>query len=295
VTRWIGFAIAAATIIAVPAFALGQEGRAPGSIVAIDYAFENPADGNPLVTINPGETVTFSYPSGSSFHNVQFTGRAPSSCTLTGGGSGSVPPLPPAPTGQGWSGSCTFTAEGTYEFVCGAHRDMTGAVLVVPVDGTPTATPSATASATATASPTAIASATATATATPTPTAAPAAIAAPQPTAAPGGGRQGRTPAPAASRLSLARTQRGQVVKGSVVVAGASRLRVEVLSKRKRVGSTTRSVAAGRVSFTVKLNAAAKRTLQRGRKLTLTVRITVTPPSGPAFTARRTVTLRRGR
>ena len=141
-TRWIGLAIAAAVVIAVPAFASGQPERAPGSIVAVDFGFQNPADGSPLVTIQPGETVTFSYPEGSSFHNVQFTKEQPSSCTLTAGGSGPVPPLPAAPTGDGWSGTCTFNAEGTYEFVCGAHPGMIGAVLALPVGATPTPTPS---------------------------------------------------------------------------------------------------------------------------------------------------------
>ena len=120
-TRWIGLAIAAAVVIAVPAFASGQPERAPGSIVAVDFGFQNPADGSPLVTIHPGETVTFSYPDGSSFHNVQFTKEQPSSCTLTAGGSGPVPPLPASADRRGWSGTCTFNAEGTYEFVCGAH------------------------------------------------------------------------------------------------------------------------------------------------------------------------------
>jgi plastocyanin len=291
VTRWIGLAIAAAVVIAVPAFASGQPERAPGSIVAVDFGFQNPVDGSPLVTIQPGETVTFSYPSGSNVHNVQFTKEQPSSCTLTAGGSGPVPPLPAAPTGDGWSGTCTFNDEGTYEFVCGAHPGMIGAVLALPVGATPTPTtpsvsPTATASATATASPTA----TATSTATPT---VPAATASPQPTATPSGDRT--TPlAPAASRLTLSRTQRGQAVKGSLAIARAgSRLRVEVLSKRKRVGSTTRSVNTGRASFTVTLDRGAKRTLQRGRKLTLTVRITVTPPSGRSFTATKAVSLRR--
>ena len=45
-TRWIGLAVAAAVVIAIPAFAYGQPERAPGSIVAVDYRFQNPADGS---------------------------------------------------------------------------------------------------------------------------------------------------------------------------------------------------------------------------------------------------------
>jgi plastocyanin len=279
---------AAAVVVAIPAFAYGQPERAPGSIVAVDYSFENPADGTPLVTINPGETVTFSYPAGANFHNVRFTQVQPTSCTLTTGGAGSVPPLPANPSAPGWSGTCTFSAEGTYEFVCALHGDMLGAVLVVPVGATPTPTPSTTATPTRTPTPTP----TATQTSTPaaTATAAPQSTIAPTPTAPPAA----RTTGPAAARLKLARTQHGQAVKGSLTVTQAgSRLRVEVLVKRKRVGTATRSVNAGNAAFTVKLDAGAKRTLQRSRKLALTVRITVTPPAGPAFIETRKVTLRR--
>ena len=259
--------------------------------MAVDFGFENPVDGTPLVTINPGETVTFSYPEGTSFHNVSFTKEQPTSCTLTaGGGAGAVPPLPPIPSTDGWSGRCTFNAEGTYEFVCNAHATMTGAVLVVPLNPTPTPSPTATASATATATPTPTVT-----NATPTPTPTAIATAVPQATTAPPADTARPTPVgPAASRLRVTRTQRGPAVKGSVAVALAgSRLRVELLAKRKRVGSTTRSVNAGTASFTVRLNAGAKRTLQRSRKLSVTVRITVTPPTGAAFTATRTVSLKR--
>lgn len=285
-TRWIGLLAAAALVVAIPAFAYGQPERAPGSIVAVDFSFQNPADGGPLVMINPGETVSFSYPDGSNVHNVNFTKEQPTSCTLTAGGAGPVPPLPAYPSAEGWSGTCTFNEEGTYEFVCQAHASMLGAVLVVPVGATPTPTPTATATPTPTA----------TATQPPTPTATQTATAVPQSTVAP-------TPTPpaaaqptgpAVARLQLARTQRGQAVKGSVGVAQAgSRLRVEVLIKRKRVGTTTRTVNAGTAAFTVKLSAGAKRTLKRSRRLAFTVRVTVTPPAGPAFTETRKVTLRR--
>ena len=53
-------------------------------------------------------------------------------------------------------------------------------------------------------------------------------------------------------------------------------------------------VGAGSAAFTVKLNSRrGKRTLQRSRRLALTVRVTVTPPAGSAFTETRKVTLRR--
>ena len=210
-TRWIGLLAAAAVVVAIPAFAYGQPERAPGSIVAVDFSFQNPADGAPLVTINPGETVTFSYPAGSNFHNVRFTKEQPTSCTLTAGGAGPVPPLPAIPSATGWSGTCTFNAEGTYEFVCDAprrharrgpgragrrdaHADAQHHGDPDPRTPTPTARhprprprrrP---------------------------PTAAPQSTVAPTPTAPPAA----QTSGPAAGRLQLARTQRGQAVKGSL-------------------------------------------------------------------------------
>ena len=70
--------------IAVPALATGEE-RAPGQIHVRDNEFFNPVTGEPSVTINRGETVTFSFPDGGGFHNVNFEGpMQPSSCTLTG-------------------------------------------------------------------------------------------------------------------------------------------------------------------------------------------------------------------
>jgi hypothetical protein len=55
-------ASAAVAAVAVPAFASGAGGsaRAPGEIVAVDFAFENPATGDSDVRILAGETVTFS-------------------------------------------------------------------------------------------------------------------------------------------------------------------------------------------------------------------------------------------
>ena len=317
-TRWIALAAAMAAVICIPAFAHGDPARAPGSIVAYDFGFENPAGGGSSVTINRGETVTFSYPSGGNFHNVVFDSGGPSACN---------PALPQFPQGVGWTATCTFNTAGSYDFVCAAHGNMTGTVEVLAsATPTPTPTPTATPTPTPTPSPTvtqtstpaptvtptATPTPTVTLTATPTPTltptptpsptgtaaptATPTATAVPQPTTAP----TAATPPPptpagaAASRLRITRNQRGQAVRGSVAVARAgSRLSVEVLAKRKRVGSTTKSVGAGTASFSVKLNASAKRTLQRSRRLSLTVRITVTPPTGPAFTATKAVNLRR--
>ncbi len=259
-------ALVAAT--ALPALALGEPGRAPARINAIDYAFQSPDTGESTVTINAGDTVTFAYPTGTNVHNVVFVSGQPASCTLDGSGSQAAP-LPSDPTSAGWSGSCRFTTPGTYEFVCGQHGFMTGTVEVLPGTATPTATATATATptttatatatatasasptATATASPTATATATPTATAspTPTPTASPTATAAatssPAPTAVPvatsaptpAATAAPTPPGPAASNPELTTTQQGQKVKGTLTVArAASRIKVELRAKPSALG-----------------------------------------------------------
>jgi plastocyanin len=89
-------------------------------------------------TIAQGGTVTFSYPSGSSRHNVDFgSGPQPSSCTQTAGpNSGAVPPLPHVPTAPGWSGSCTFNNAGTYIFICDLHPNMISTIIVQAPEAT---------------------------------------------------------------------------------------------------------------------------------------------------------------
>jgi hypothetical protein len=93
-------------------------------------------------------------------------------------------------------------------------------------------------------------------------------------------------------------------VRGSIVVArDGSRLGVKLLAKpsalgrrgraRVRVGSATKTVNAGAATFSVPLSRAARKALARRGKLALTVTITVTPPSGTPFSAKKTVTLKR--
>jgi plastocyanin len=64
-------------------------------------------------------------------------------------------------------------------------------------------------------------------------------------------------------------------------------------SKSVRVGRYSRhSVTPGRVSFTISLSALAKHALTRRHTLTLTVKVTLTPPLGHTSTVTRTVVLR---
>lgn len=117
------------------------------------------------------------------------------------------------------------------------------------------------------------------------------------------------TPAPGSPFVggpSLRASQRGTSVKGSLSVstAGAGgRLEVDVFARSAAIARAKASpvpvgrfvrgaVAAGRVSFAVKLNAKARRALKRHRVLALSVRITLTAKDGHAVSVTRAVVLR---
>jgi hypothetical protein len=106
--------------------------------------------------------------------------------------------------------------------------------------------------------------------------------------------------------LKLTAPRHGSSVRGSVQVSKAGvggRLEVDLLaksaslarrghSKPVTVGRFVRSsVSAGKVSFSVSLNAKAKRALSRHRRLALTVRIVLTPTKGAAVTVTKSVVL----
>jgi plastocyanin len=122
-------AIGAGTALAL-AVASADAGAPPtASITAKDpYSFDN-GGGASSVTIARGGTVSFSYPKGSSLHNVRFDTQ-PTSCSG----------MPALPAGPGWSGSCRFDSPGTYSFYCGQHYFMTGKVEVVDPNAPPTGT-----------------------------------------------------------------------------------------------------------------------------------------------------------
>jgi hypothetical protein len=106
--------------------------------------------------------------------------------------------------------------------------------------------------------------------------------------------------------VSLGASQRGRAVRGSVRVASAyagGRLEVDLLASRAslagagaaapaRVGRIVRtSLRAGKMPFSVPVNARARGALARHRRLPLTVEITLAPASGPPSFASRRVTL----
>ena len=71
---------AAACAALSPALAYSDV-AADGSFKAVDFGWVADGGSGNELTIAPGETVTFAYPTGASFHNVVFEGTQPSSCT----------------------------------------------------------------------------------------------------------------------------------------------------------------------------------------------------------------------
>jgi plastocyanin len=93
--------------------------------------------------------------------------------------------------------------------------------------------------------------------------------------------------------LKLARNQHGGTVRGSLELSpAAAGGKLEVLLSNGRAGRLVRSgLAAGRVSFAVPLKRSMRRTLRSRGKVSLAVRVIVTPPAGTPLTLKRGVTL----
>ncbi|MEA2141713.1 MAG: hypothetical protein QOI64_143 [Solirubrobacteraceae bacterium] len=261
----------AAAVLAVLLVAAPAESQAPptlASIYATDNAFTTDGGGAPNVTIAAGGHVNFSYFTGSSRHNVVFPGAKPTVCGISAGPAGTAAALPTEPSPRGWEGGCDFDVAGTYAFVCGLHSSMTGSVTAVATGASPPPPPAA-------------------------PIEAP-----PVEQVTPGG--------PAASALTVATRQRGFSVRGSVTVArSGSRLLARAFARRRALYAGSRSlldvqvarrlrssVGAARVTFAAPLDSAARRALRRNGRLLITLRVTVTPADGAAYTAARTVILR---
>lgn len=295
-----------AGVAVVPTLASGQSPASSASFMAVDgagsygygptHSWQSSSGGN-QATIAQGGTVNFSYssgapPQGMTMHNVDFdSGPATPVCMQTqGSSSGAVPPLPHNPTIAGWAGNCTFSTPGTYTFHCDLHGPSMSGTVVAQGSGTTTT------STTGTTGPT---TGTTTGTTPPGPTGGPPATA-------------------ALGAVAVASSQQGTSVHGSADVGQAgSTLTVDLLASRALLARSStaatasaghlvrrsatasaghlvrRSVGPGKVSFSVPLNATARRALRRHRRLALKVKVRVTAPAGRAGTTTRRVTLRR--
>ena len=156
-----------------------------------------------------------------------------------------------------WSGSCSFAQAGSYGFYCSVHpSEMKGTITAATGEGPPPTNP-------------------------------------PPPPPDEGGGSPVK--GPVLQALRLAKSQKGNVVRGAVALTGAAtggRLEVELLMAGDRVGRLTRGgLSAGRLPFAVDLRRAARRTLRESGQLSLKVRISIAPPGDRALILNRTVTV----
>jgi hypothetical protein len=276
------------------------------------------------IKIASGGTVAFSDEMGHEA-NIKWTSTpsGPPTC------SSEVPVSPTLPK-TGWKGECKFEQPGTYKFesstlfigagenytkyeivVEGASTGTTSTTTTTTTPTTTTTTPTTTTTTTTTTTPT-----TTTPTTTTPTTTTPTTTTSTQPSG--GGVSTATTPgsmetpppqdggSPLAT-LALANAQHGDTVHGTLQIPaadGGARLEVELLAQNaslakvkrsgsSRVGRLVRSSApAGKVSFTVPLDAQAKRALRRHHKLALTVKIVLTPAYGAALTLTRSLDLR---
>ena len=222
--------------------------------------------------------------------DVVFTDHDPSrtaSVVWTGGPT--TPSCPGVPTtttaSTGWEGTCSFTTQGTYHFESSTlfkeaglygTNDYTKYEIVVEGSTTTTGTTGTTGTTT-------------TSTTTSTSPASP---------ESPLAGSESQA-------VRVAKSQRGGSVKGSLQIskdAVGDRLEVDLLATTAslaKAGHATQvvgrlvsaSVSIGQRSFSVKLNAKARRALKRHHHLALKVKITLTPVNGEATSVTRSVTL----
>jgi plastocyanin len=274
-------ALLGAAVVILPAVASSETSPTIEAYNVGPYYHWNPA----AATINGGAAVTFTNPSSEVKHGVEWRPGNPTTPSCSAGvpvGTNS------GASGTKWTGTCTFTTPGTYTFYCTVHgSEMTGSITV-NANGTTTTTTTSTGTGTQT---TTAGGGYSTTTATPT-----------------GSSSQGGSGSPlagsAAQAVKLASNQHGKSVRGSVAISPAGtggRLEVDLLARtaslasagqasQVRVGRVVRSsLQAGKVSFSVPLNARARRALRRHGRLALSVKVLVTRLGGSAVTTTRRV------
>jgi plastocyanin len=201
-------------------------------------------------------TVAFRNPSASVYHGLTWTG-GPTKPSCAG--------VPIDGEKVNWSGTCTFTQAGTYTFICPVHpTEMKGSISVSAAEAPPGTTPP------------------------------------------PGGTTESPLQGTVSEALKLAKSQKGTSVRGSINLSQASAGgKFEALLFAKRSSLSTKggrgmsqvgrfvstSLYAGRLSFVVPLKGVARRALTRLEKLSLSVKLVVTPPGRAALTLKRGVVL----
>jgi plastocyanin len=228
----------------------------------------------PTATVGVSGVVTFVNNSSSVEHGVVWSSAIKPACEG----------VPENRGATSWRGTCTFAQPGTYTFYCYVHPSEMKGSITVNANGTTTTT--MTSGGTTTTSTTTTGSST---------------------SQAPPPGTsllQGSTQ----QALTLVKSQRGTAVRGSVRIspAGAGgRLEIDLLAKRASLASASgpfrfgvgklvrRALAAGKVSFSVPLNANGRRALRRHGHIALKAVVAVSSPAAATFRTSRSVLLRR--
>ncbi len=278
--RYLPFVAALGACVVVPqAFAAPSEVKLEVNENCVEPnwpCWATPGSSQPAfkVTIASGGSITFVDHGREA--NIAWTGAAPTCEPAV--------PVAPASPKTDWEGKCTFATPGTYKFESSTLFNEGGSLdytkYEVVVEGS-TITPPTGEGGSKGSSP-------------------------------PGTTPSSPTPAgesPTGSLFSGAPTvhssQRGTTVKGSLQVAKAGagdRLEVDLIATTASLAKTghktqvvgrfvSASVSAGQQSFSIKLNAKARKALKRHHRLALKVKITLTPGYGEAVSVTRSVTV----
>jgi len=269
-------AVIGACVAAPPALAAPSEAKLEVNENCVEPnwpCWATPGSSQPAskVTLASGGSVAFTDKGREA--NIAWAGTAPT-CEA------SVPVVPTAAK-TGWEGKCTFTTPGTYRFESSTLWFEYTKYEVV-VEGSSTTTP-------------------------PTGTGEGGAKggSAPGTGSSPAPMGENPTGSPLSGAPVVRASQSATTVKGSLEIskAGAGgRLEVDLLATAASLAGvrhTTRvvgrfvsaSVSAGALSFSVKLDARARKALKRRHRLALTVKIVLIPLYGQAITVTRPVTL----
>lgn len=243
--------------------------------------------GNPEASVSATEVAPFKIAQGGTISFEDNDSQAPTDVVFKGTAPTCTGVVEAPPTKTDWSGTCTFATAGEYTFESeglfkGDGADYTKYKVIVEAGAsstTPTTTTSPGSGSTTTS---------------------------PQNPGGSGSGSASGSPLSDAPRIDP--SQRGTIVTGSLQIAQAGtgdRLEIDLIAATAslaKAGHGTQvigrfvnaSVSAGVQSFSVKLDAKARRALKRHHRLALKVKITLTPVYGEATSVTKSVILHAG-
>ena len=305
VMRMAVFGLLGALVVVAPEVAGSQAASDPEAIKAENVGLYSHYWTPSAVHVEPGSSVQISNPTEVP-HGVEWIappgGRGPACDPTVPVGSTA------AASAKSWSGSCTFTTPGVYVFYCTVHGAAMRGQVTVGTTGTTTTTTTTTTPTT----PTGTTVGTTPTGTTPVRT---------TPVSSGSGGTKTSTGDPStsphpfvspllgsvASSVALRVARHGAHVRGELHLsqAGAgAHVEIEVSAKGALLGGASAPpvqigrlerahLSAGTVSFSIELNARAKRVLRRRGRLAVSVTLALRPLEGPVVLVHRSLTLHR--